>query len=921
MLHTLQLLKNNFTMLILAKQVEGSGSGASDSEGQSKWIINDKALESLPLEDSPEKQAVHQESSQQREEVRKEVVNMDIINSAGTIRPGSEWESVKELQKFLNKYYDFKLPIDGDFGFNTLNAVKVLQYNNQLGTDGVIGKNTKAAMRNVINVNKVIKEPIADATPSNIFTEDTVSWTELNEQLDTTQAKLDALNNLIVNSTAVLEALEAYINGGQRGEIISDKGWVWGWLRTTLGKNNFDDYMTQLVSVAGVNVKNINDGLNLALKWSNHKKPLFSPQSQKDIALMASSVLLSSGNTLSLPIFHLRNPFIQRLTVAGMNMTQANNFSAYIEQTAGQEAFDPSREYVSDNGLDALGATAQLTNMLREYGISENEIGAALQGEVGETSDKIRTVTQSFLTHIVVRDIDAVVKWSFNMAEKNFYIPTGKRVEIPGNPGITIPKSSFFGDSKFSGLGNITKAMKAAIATLSDDNVSIGSVLDEIDRRMEGVDYLLDKQVNDHPLSRGWNKAKRNLIEKSVGDLNEKVDYMNELMWNAEFFDSFVSMSENRELVREYSVLKKFDSIETILNKFPTTREVSNQLLSLSENASEQEFRDILDNSAVSEYLATIPDAQAFKEYRIANLEQREGLKEITVATTGKHGLPVDRNSTGDEVLREMLAHTVDGKYSVMTSIERTLIDNGITSITEWELAEAMLKTWEVVDIAELSGVAINTARGGWTTNDEITTFAELAEKKGDSFMFRTEISETTKFLDKNGAEHTLEHTYSIYFRPECKNPIIHPGIVKVNGSVIDPTSPEFNTAVPALLTSTIPVWVNIDLEGSDPVIEQEPEQPAEPETPVEPEVPEVPETPTTPEPPHPPRPPEPPVTPPEGPTPTQPGTDAPTPNPTVDPVAPPPTTTPWDPGWTGWIDTPGAPTTPGTPPPPPPGG
>lgn len=81
--------------------------------------------------------------------------------------------------------------------------------------------------------------------------------------------------------------------------------------------------------------------------------------------------------------------------------------------------------------------------MLREYGISDNEIDAVLSDKISETSTKIRTVIESFLTHIVVRDLDALIKGSFGLLEKAMFLPLGKKLAVPGNPDVTMSDRYF----------------------------------------------------------------------------------------------------------------------------------------------------------------------------------------------------------------------------------------------------------------------------------------------------------------------------------------------------------------------------------------------------------------------------------------------------------------------------------------------
>jgi len=69
-----------------------------------------------------------------------------------TLEKGDKGDDVKELQQYLMKL-GYKLPKygdDGDFGSETLTAVKQFQKDKGLEVDGIVGKNTTAALKELI---------------------------------------------------------------------------------------------------------------------------------------------------------------------------------------------------------------------------------------------------------------------------------------------------------------------------------------------------------------------------------------------------------------------------------------------------------------------------------------------------------------------------------------------------------------------------------------------------------------------------------------------------------------------------------------------------------------------------------------------------------------------------------------------------
>ena len=67
-----------------------------------------------------------------------------------TLRNGSQGESVRELQRFLNNSLNLDLAIDGNLGPKTIAATKEWQSNHGLVADGLIGEKTKTEMNALV---------------------------------------------------------------------------------------------------------------------------------------------------------------------------------------------------------------------------------------------------------------------------------------------------------------------------------------------------------------------------------------------------------------------------------------------------------------------------------------------------------------------------------------------------------------------------------------------------------------------------------------------------------------------------------------------------------------------------------------------------------------------------------------------------
>ncbi|MBS7360256.1 MAG: peptidoglycan-binding protein [Oscillospiraceae bacterium] len=67
----------------------------------------------------------------------------------GYLQKGDKGAEVEKLQTFLNWYGSYKLAIDGEFGTQTLAAVKNFQKKNSLEIDGKFGKNSLAKAKTI----------------------------------------------------------------------------------------------------------------------------------------------------------------------------------------------------------------------------------------------------------------------------------------------------------------------------------------------------------------------------------------------------------------------------------------------------------------------------------------------------------------------------------------------------------------------------------------------------------------------------------------------------------------------------------------------------------------------------------------------------------------------------------------------------
>ena len=85
-----------------------------------------------------------------------------------TLKKGMVGNDVEKLQEYLNNLNYNCGTADGDFGNNTLDGVKKFQKAEKLEVDGIVGKNTIAAINKLIVTNEVVKYVVVTGDSVNV---------------------------------------------------------------------------------------------------------------------------------------------------------------------------------------------------------------------------------------------------------------------------------------------------------------------------------------------------------------------------------------------------------------------------------------------------------------------------------------------------------------------------------------------------------------------------------------------------------------------------------------------------------------------------------------------------------------------------------------------------------------------------------
>ncbi|MCE2720122.1 MAG: glycoside hydrolase family protein [Dolichospermum sp.] len=88
------------------------------------------------------------------------------LNTGEILKQGANGAKVQQLQEILKALNFDPGTIDGDFGNNTIKAVKQFQSQNRLDVDGIVGKNTQNALNKALNaLDQLTTNPVPSLTP------------------------------------------------------------------------------------------------------------------------------------------------------------------------------------------------------------------------------------------------------------------------------------------------------------------------------------------------------------------------------------------------------------------------------------------------------------------------------------------------------------------------------------------------------------------------------------------------------------------------------------------------------------------------------------------------------------------------------------------------------------------------------------
>ncbi|KZX16921.1 spore cortex-lytic enzyme precursor [Methanobrevibacter cuticularis] len=142
--------------------------------------------------------------------------NSNAVNN--TIKIGDKGTKVVSLQKILYKHGYYYGKIDGDFGPYTHKAVKILQSDNGLKTDGIVGKVTISVIKKLYSTDNDFKGILSNSKTTK-STDNSLS--KKNNLVSNKDSSLSKKNNLVSNKDSSLSKKNSLASN--KDNLISKK--------------------------------------------------------------------------------------------------------------------------------------------------------------------------------------------------------------------------------------------------------------------------------------------------------------------------------------------------------------------------------------------------------------------------------------------------------------------------------------------------------------------------------------------------------------------------------------------------------------------------------------------------------------------------------------------------------------------------
>lgn len=379
--------------------------------------------------------------------------------------------------------------------------------------------------------------------------------------------------------------------------------------------------------------------------------------------------------------------------------------------------------------------------------LSKNEQAKVLRWNLNGLSQKTQSMLLTYLESRLIPDLEVLRDQSFNSFEQGKWYTLGWLFGL-------------FKDGKSKEVTNIIKWLKQAVASKNlnaSPNVSKAFKL----------------------LAEEWD------VSKDIIDKVEKGhDYMNTISRNDKEIQSQFGplLDLGSKNFNEYNGIYRFTNIDSVAN-YGISKSDMNSLKKLMPILSQEPInRTALENwkkqnPNTYRFVTSLGNDSEMWKYLLTQIPK--GKFEKVNVWNSKHWRNLSKYSNA-EALRIAEKESPDGKISTLWSAYNSFVTKwGLRWVSYEDFRNAFANKTNVPVNSITTEKIVNTWRKDWQW--ELTRFANLAKSKGDTEVFKlAPINKNYSFYDAKLGKVDVNVNYNLYLRPDCDNPLLVPGTIKI---------------------------------------------------------------------------------------------------------------------------------------------
>lgn len=284
---------------------------------------------------------------------------------------------------------------------------------------------------------------------------------------------------------------------------------------------------------------------------------------------------------------------------------------------------------------------------------------------------------------------------------------------------------------------------------------------------------ILDNQKNSDSYVWSISEA-NNFVQNKFNALLKWVD-SKEAKWYFNDYNRVFALENRNDLLSMWVSAKDVESVKALLSILD-----KNPLVTADLDAWQKA------NPSAYDFIKSLGDSKKMKAYHLSQVPTSDNLKYVNVwkgnIQDSSHGRSLAKLSNA-EALQAAESETPEknGKISTLANAYKTFVNTWeLVGVSYEEFRNAFANKTNLPISEMWKWSIINTWRND--LQGKITNFAELAKKRWDTEVFKlAPITKEYTFYDNNGKLVKMNVEYNLYLRPDCTNPLLVPGTIKVS--------------------------------------------------------------------------------------------------------------------------------------------